>query len=112
MAQVPLVTNSLTWFKFLETFQKETAFIEEFPTTELALKKALSFRGFTANFKKYINNPRYDKHFQTLQHLELKIVGKKLYFIYHTDTIVIHSGKFAHYNARLQKLGYPRIQNA
>ena len=106
------VTNSLTWFKFLETFQKDKAYIEEFATPELALKQELSFRGFTANFKKYVNNPRYDKHFQTLQHLELKRAGRKLYFIYHTDSIVIHSGKFAAYNARLQKLGYPRIQNA
>jgi hypothetical protein len=111
MASVPL-TSTLDWFNFLETFQKETAYIEEFDTIYLATKKDESFRSFVRLFKKHINNPRYDEHFQILQHLELKRAGRKLYFIYHTDTIIIHSGKFAKYNACLSKLGFPRIQNA
>ena len=106
------VTTTLFWFKFIETFQKDIVYIEEFATAGQAFQRNLSFRNFVSPFKKHINNPRYAEHFQTLHHLEVKQVGKKLYFIYHTDTIVIHSGKFAKCNVRLQKLGYPRIQNA
>lgn len=111
MVQTKPLTSTLYWFKFLETFQKDKVYVEEFATVELAFKQMGSFRGFVSNFKKYINNPRYDKHFQLLQHLELKRVGRKLYFIYHTDTIIIHSSKFASYNTTLHRLGYPRIQN-
>jgi hypothetical protein len=103
---------ALTWFNFLEAFQKDTVYIEEFATVEQAFQRIGSFKGFVAGFKRYINNPRYDKHFQLLQHLEVKHVGKKVYFIHHTDTIVIHSTKFAKHNACLQRLGFPRIQNA
>jgi hypothetical protein len=109
--KVPLAIT-LSWFKFLETFQKDILYIEEFATVEQAFKRIGSFRGFVAGFKRYINNPSYEKHFQLLQHLEVKHVGKKLYFIYHTDTIIIHSTKFAKYNICLQRLGFPRIQNA
>ena len=112
MAQPALVTDALTWLKFLENFQKEEVYIEEFATQELALKQELSFRSFTTSFKKYVNNPRYSKPFEILYHLELKRVRTKLYFIYHTDTIIIHSGKFAKHNITLARLGYPRIQNA
>ena len=105
------VTTTLTWFRFLETFQKDLVYIEEFATVELAVKRNDSFRGFVRVFKQHINNPRYDEYFQLLQHLEIKQAGRKLYFIYHTDTIAIQSTKFAKCNVILQKLGYKRIQN-
>lgn len=104
--------NSLFWFGFLESFQTDKVYIEVFATAELAFKRSTLFRSFVADFKKHVNNPRYDKYFQLLQHLELKLVGNKLYFIYHTDTVNIHTTKFAKTNIRLQKLGFPRIQNA
>jgi hypothetical protein len=112
MVQSTVITSTLTWLKFLETFQKEMAYIEEFTSPELTLQRERAFRSFVRMLKRYINNPRYDKYFQILQHLEVKRAGKKLYFIYHTDMIIIYSGKFAKYNIRLQKLGLPRIQNA
>ena len=103
--------NALIWLKFLETFKKDEVYIEEFDTCEQAYKRSIAFKAFVTNFKRYINNPRYTLYFDILHHLELKLVRTKLYFIYHTDTILIHNGKFASHNARLHKLGYPRIQN-
>ena len=99
------------WFSFLEALPKDTALVETYSSEHLAYKRVMLFRNFTVKMRRHINNPNYAEYVHMIEHLEVKLNGLQVIFIWHTDTIKIKGSKLAYCNCTLTRLGFPRIPN-
>jgi hypothetical protein len=111
MVQYSSQIKKYHWFSFLEALPKDTALVETYSSEVLAYRRVMLFRNFVVKMKRYINNPNYAEYIPMLEHLEVKLNGLQVLFIWHTDTIKIKGRKLAYCNCTLAKLGFPRIPN-